>query len=78
LGKRGLYHIIGGITNQGKSYQKGGAFSWVLNFSDGFNSISDIEKRAKSSIEDELDFETLLEAANILKEKKLLVENISN
>ena len=41
---------------------------WILAFSDGTNSIKDIERKSN------IDFEILLETSNLLCEKKLLKE----
>ena len=42
---------------------------WVLAFSDGTNSIKDIERKSN------INFEILLETANLLCEKNLLKES---
>ena len=49
LGKRGLYDMIGG--EKGELNDKMAIF-WVLNFSDGENSLSDIAKRSKIKFKD--------------------------
>lgn len=65
LGKRGLYqHISGDSSGDSKSRQL--AMLWVLNLSDGENSLLDIAERAK------LPFETIQEIALILEEQDLL------
>lgn len=65
LGKRGLYqHISGDSAGDSKSRQL--AMLWVLNLSDGENSLLDIAERAK------LPFETIQEIALILEEQDLL------
>lgn len=65
LGKRGLYDKIGG-SNESKSLQL--AVLWVLNQSDGQNSLLDISKKAN------LDFEIIYRAAQALLEGKLLTK----
>jgi aminopeptidase-like protein len=65
LGKRGLYDNAGG-QEQGKNYQM--ALLWILNLSDGNNSLLDIAK--KSGIE----FEILLSASEKLLEATLLMQ----
>lgn len=65
LGKRGLYqHISGDSVGDSKSRQL--AMLWVLNLSDGENSLLDIAERAK------LPFDTIQEIALILEEQDLL------
>ncbi len=63
LGKRGLYNPVGGQISQ-KDYQM--ALLWILNLSDGSNSLLDISARSK------IDFDTLLNAAKDLAEVSLL------
>jgi aminopeptidase-like protein len=65
LGKRGLYHKIGGHDDS-KAFQL--AMLWVLNLSDGKNSLMDISERAK------LGFDLIKEAADTLAEHGLLKE----
>jgi len=62
LGRRGLYHSTGGdsIANEIN------ARLWVLNLSDGTNSLLDIAERSG------LPFSTILEAADLLRENGLL------
>lgn len=64
LGKRGLYDNIGG-RNDSKTLQL--AFLWVLNYSDGEHSLTDI------SMLSGLDLQLITEAANMLTEKGLLM-----
>jgi len=64
LGKRGLYHKIGGPKSGVKPDIKG--ILWLLNLSDGNHTLSEISKRSKIS-EDEL-----IKYADILIEKRLL------
>jgi aminopeptidase-like protein len=68
LGKRGLYGLIGGQTDTQK---KELAILWVLNMSDGENSLLDIAE--KSGIE----FSFLKEIADILLQFDLLKEHLS-
>ncbi len=63
LGKRGLYDNIGG-RNDSKTMQL--AFLWILNFSDGNYSLTDI--CMKSGIK----LETLVEATDLLISNKLI------
>jgi len=65
LGKRGLYHKTGGHDDS-KAFQL--AMLWVLNLSDGKNSLMDISERAK------LGFDLIKGAADILAEHGLLKE----
>jgi aminopeptidase-like protein len=65
LGKRGLYSLKGG-NNDAKEFQM--ALLWVLNLSDGENSLLDICQRAK------MKFETIHFAASKLEEADLLRE----
>jgi len=65
LGKRKIYEGIGGVKNQNSLKQKK-AIQWILNLSDGTNSLRDIQQRSK------LEYEILLEMAELLKNKKLL------
>ena len=64
LGKRGLYHKIGGPKSGVKPDIKG--ILWLLNLSDGNHTLSEISKRSKIS-EDEL-----IKYADILIEQRLL------
>jgi aminopeptidase-like protein len=64
LGKRGLYHKIGGPKSGVKPNIKG--MLWLLNLSDGNHTLSQISKRSKIS-EDEL-----IKYADILIEQRLL------
>lgn len=66
LGKRGLYGSLGGQKEPGKIPL---AMFWVLNLSDGEHSLLDIAERAN------MDFRTILAAADALREKELLEEN---
>ena len=65
LGKRKIYEGIGGVKNQNTLKQKK-AIQWILNLSDGTNSLRDIQQRSK------LEYEILLEMAELLKNKELL------
>jgi aminopeptidase-like protein len=65
LGKRGLYQMIGG---QQDSRTKELAMLWVLNLSDGANSLLDIAERAS------LSFDIVKDAADILFGHGLLKE----
>jgi aminopeptidase-like protein len=63
LGKRGLYRMVGGPADAGVSEM---AMLWVLNQSDGKNSLLDIAERS------EMRFEAIRKAAEALEEHKLL------
>jgi len=63
LGKRGLYNAVGG-SNDSASIQM--AMLWVLNLSDGGNSLLDIAERAG------IPFETVHRAASLLADAQLL------
>ena len=65
LGRRGLYDAIGGRSDA-KARQM--AMLWVLNFSDGSQSLLDIAERAGTP------FEAIREAADLLLEHRLLAE----
>jgi aminopeptidase-like protein len=66
LGKRGLYEAIGG-QNDSKNLQL--AFLWILNYSDGMHSLTDIAMLSQISIE------TITNAAHLLLSKGLLKES---
>jgi aminopeptidase-like protein len=68
LGKRRLYDGIGGGSRQPVDQL---ALLWVLNLSDGENSLLNI------SIRSGLAFEKIKLAADILKEKNLLIEKVT-
>jgi aminopeptidase-like protein len=63
LGKRGLYQKIGG-TSESKTIQL--ALLWVLNYSDGQNSLVEI------AIKSGIDFSTIQKAAQALLDCKLI------
>jgi aminopeptidase-like protein len=63
LGRRGLYQMIGG---QQDAKTRELALLWVLNLSDGNNSLLDIAERSS------LRFEAIKEAADVLSESGLL------
>jgi aminopeptidase-like protein len=65
LGKRGLYHKIGG-RDDSKAFQL--AMLWVLNLSDGNHTLLDISERSG------LEFDLIKDAADILVEHHLLEE----
>jgi aminopeptidase-like protein len=68
LGKRGIYSQIGGQTD-GKSQEL--ALLWVLNLSDGKNSLLDIAEKSS------LKFSTVSNAAQTLFDNGLLAEDSS-
>lgn len=68
LGRRGLYKLIGSSKN--KDVEKS-AMLWVLNLSDGTNTLQDISNRSG------LDFKVIKKAADRLLEKKLLDQGSS-
>jgi aminopeptidase-like protein len=63
LGKRGLYRMVGGSNDAGVSEM---AMLWVLNQSDGKNSLLDIAERSGMS------FSAICNAAEALQEHQLL------
>jgi len=63
LGKRGLYRMVGGTADAGASEM---AMLWVLNQSDGKNSLLDIAERSG------MRFEAIRKAAEALEDHKLL------
>src|SRR3989442_11515818 len=63
LGKRGLYRMVGGSADAGLSEM---ATLWVLNQSDGKNSLLDIAERSG------LSFDSIQKAARALEEHDLL------
>jgi aminopeptidase-like protein len=63
LGKRGLYHAIGGDKHAASANM---AMLWVLNLSDGAHSLLDIAERAC------LPFAIVHRVASMLREKGLL------
>lgn len=65
LGKRGLYNLVGGKKGRDVDQM---AILWVLNLSDGKNSLLDISIRSR------MDFKRIKNAADALFEKKLLKE----
>jgi len=65
LGKRGLYSLLGGQKNT-KINQL--AMMWVLNQSDGNNSLLDISEKSL------IPFETIKDAADFLFEHETLLE----
>ena len=62
LGKRGLYRMVGGAAEAGVSEM---AMLWVLNQSDGKNSLLDIAERSG------MPFEAISRAAEVLEEHKV-------
>jgi len=66
LGRRGLYHAIGGKNVDTAGLQQ--AMLWALNFSDGHHTLLDIAERSR------LPFTTIHRAARSLVDKQLLVE----
>jgi aminopeptidase-like protein len=69
LGRRGLYAAIGGDADRARSQL---ALLWVLNFSDGTNTLLDIAQRAS------LPFDVIRRAADILRDHDLLAEAASS
>ena len=65
LGRRGLYHALGGLTYSPVAEM---AMLWVLNLSDGQHSLLDIADRAGC------DFDAIRRAAKLLSEHDLLKE----
>jgi aminopeptidase-like protein len=69
LGKRGLYRMVGGAAEAGVSEM---AMLWVLNQSDGKNSLLDIAERSGTR------FEAIRKAAEALEEHKLLRKELKS
>lgn len=69
LGRRGLYDAVGG---SGSRVPDQFAMLWVLNMSDGSNTLLDIVERSG------LEFDLLRDAADALREKDLLIEKRSD
>lgn len=69
LGKRGLYDSIGG-HNDSKTLQM--AFLWVLNYSDGLHSLTDI------SIRSGITLNLIVDAAEMLIDKGLIRKKINS
>ena len=67
LGKRGLYNLIGAVRNDSDKIDET-ALLWVLNYSDGDNSLLDIAERS------DLSFKIIKKAADALYENNLLKE----
>jgi aminopeptidase-like protein len=65
LGKRGLYHAIGGLAHSPDNEM---AMLWVLNLADGEHSLLDVTERSG------LPFETVRRAAEALRDHGLLKE----
>ena len=66
LGKRGIYHQIGGQESTMKERKIEFEILWILNLSDGNNSIQDISKRSGIPLKD------LQSSIKILINSKLL------
>lgn len=69
LGKRGLYRMVGGPADSGINEI---AMLWVLNQSDGKNSLLDIAERSGMS------FESIRQAAEALEQHQLLKEDFKS
>jgi aminopeptidase-like protein len=69
LGERGLYRVIGGSSEDNTEEL---AMLWVLNLSDGEHSLLDIAERAQ------IDFDSIHDAAAVLREHGLLKESLNN
>jgi len=63
LGKRGLYQTLGGQKTKDTTKQ---SIQWVLNLSDGSNSLLDISNKSH------MEFNLIKHAADILTENNLL------
>jgi aminopeptidase-like protein len=66
LGKRGLYRKLGGVDGSVDEL----ALLWVLNLSDGAQSLLDIAERAGCA------FSTIKRAADLLRDHQLLQQNV--
>ena len=69
LGKRGLYRMIGGSSDSGVSEM---AMLWVLNQSDGKNSLLDIAERSGMA------FDAIYKAAEALEQHQLLKKHFKS
>lgn len=69
LGKRGLYRMIGGPADSGINEM---AMLWVLNQSDGKNSLLDIAERS------EMPFDAIRKAAEALEQHQLLKKDFKS
>jgi aminopeptidase-like protein len=65
LGKRGLYHIIGGPKSGVKPDIYG--ILWLLNLSDGKHTLSEISKRSKIPQDELMKYAEILIEQNLLK-----------
>ena len=65
LGKRGLYTKIGGIAGMGDN-NRIPIFKWLLNYSDGYNSLIDISSMSGFK------FTEIVDCSKILLENKLI------
>jgi aminopeptidase-like protein len=65
LGKRGLYHSIGGFAHSPENEM---AMLWVLNLADGDHSLLDVAERA------DLPFDLVRRAADVLRDQGLVKE----
>jgi aminopeptidase-like protein len=63
LGRRGLYHAIGGENDKDQLQM---SLLWVLNYSDGLHSLLDIAHLS------ELTFDIILKAASLLEEHQII------
>jgi aminopeptidase-like protein len=63
LGRRGLYHAIGGENDKAKFQM---ALLWVLNYSDGLHNLLDIALLSK------LTFDMVFKAARLLEAHQLI------
>jgi aminopeptidase-like protein len=67
LGKRGLYHAVGGLAHSPDNEM---AMLWLMNLADGEHSLLDVAERAG------LAFDTVSRAANALRDHGLLKETV--
>lgn len=66
LGRRGIYRLLGGQNNNAENRKDEFAIFWILNFSDGYHSLSDIVKKSG------FDKATIKRISDVLVEKGLL------
>ena len=66
LGRKGIYNMIGAQKNNIRNMMP---IFWVLNLSDGTNSVSDIAKRSNLDIQDIKNAIDILIKNNLLKVK---------
>lgn len=67
LGKRGIYHQLGGQVDQSEQREMEFAIFWILNLSDGKNSLHDISERSGIPLEQISKVVEILSTTKLLK-----------